>query len=110
MALTPADPIPQTYLKMLFDGSFGHVADLAGPINDALALREDGTRLLAGVQIKGMTEGDLTAWWNITFTRPDGTNLPVLEPGRWVVVSSLGKIRVLTDDEYRAEFKPDPPA
>lgn len=108
MPLTPAEPIHQDYLKMLFDGTFAHVAELAPAINDALAINTDrGGRLLVNVKIEAMTEGDLDPWWTITMTRVDGT-VVVLEGNLYAVVSSLGKIRALNENAYFAEFKPDP--
>lgn len=100
MAFTPAIPLqPQTWEKMLFDGTVTQAAEIAAAVDGALA-----GGILIRAAIEAHKEADNQPQWRIRLQPPTGPEL-LAETGHWIVVSSLGKIRVLDDTEYHAEFE-----
>lgn len=100
MPFAPARPLRQpTYQSMLFDGTVVSAAEIAYALESALT-----GRMLARAEIVGLQEGDSAPQWRITIRRPDGSPDSGAVAGMWFVVASTGKIRVLNDLEYRAEF------
>lgn len=98
MAFTPAIPIEeQTYDKLHFDGSDEHAQLLIPRITELL---DQGKIWYADMQGRGEP-------WRMTFQRRDDTPEQVAMPGMWIVFSSLGVIRALSDADYLAEFEPD---
>lgn len=100
MPFTPATPLQEpTYQSMLFDGTVVRAVEIAYAIESALT-----GRMLARAEIVGLQEGDTAPQWRITIRRPDGSPESTAVAGMWFVVASTGKIRVLADTDYRAEF------
>lgn len=100
MPFGPAEPITQpTYQTMQFDGTAQSAAEIVYAIDSGLVNR----LLLRGVA-EGYQEGDQPPVWRIRIQRSDSIDELVAVAGYWIVVSSLGKIRVLDDGAYRAEF------
>lgn len=96
----PADPIQQpTYLSMQFDGGVADAAEIIGAADGAL---RDGSLIRANAE--GRRDDDGTVHWRIRLQRPNVTDEMLADVNAWIVASSTGVIRVLTDDQYRAEF------
>lgn len=100
MPFTPADPIIHpTYVSMQFDGGVAGAAEIIGAADGPL---HDGSLIRATAE--GRRDEDGSVHWRIRLQRPNVSDEMLADANAWIVASSTGVIRVLTDEQYRAEF------
>ncbi|MEU9805421.1 hypothetical protein [Mycobacterium sp. NPDC050853] len=100
MSFEPATPLEETTFEaMYFDGTPARAAETLAMIDSLLTSK----KLHYGI-IHGFQEVQSPRQWWIKLMRRDASTELVAMAGHWIVVSSTGQVRVLTDADYRAEF------
>ncbi len=100
MSFTPATPRQEpTYQSMRFDGTPQSAAQALTMIDSLLTDR----KLHYGI-VHGFQEVESPTQWWIKLMRRDGLPEITAMAGMWIVVSSRGVVRVMSDADYRAEF------
>lgn len=100
MSFGTATPlVQQTYQSLHFDGSQEHAA----AVQEVLAGLIAAGKLFFG-DTHGYREGADPPTWRIIVSPADYSPDLQADAGAWIVVSSLGVLRVMTDDDYKTEF------
>lgn len=100
MTFTPATPLqPPTYQSMRFDGTPAKAAEALALLDSLLTDKK-----LHYAIVHGFQEVETPTQWWIKLMRRDASTELIAMAGSWIVVSSVGAVRVLTDAAYRAEF------